>query len=220
MTTDKTASTRSSQLARRWLWFVAGLAVNSFGIALITSGDLGTSQISSVPYVMSLAWPGLSFSVTTFVVNVLFIVGQVVLLGRRFAAAQIVLQLVANVLFSGFLGLGSMALSWLSPTSLLPRLCAVLVGCVLLGAGIAIEVAPEVTLVPGEGIVRAIASVTGKRFGTVKVAFDVTLIVAACLLSLATMGGIRGVGLGTVITALVVGHVVNFVSVRLPAFGE
>lgn len=220
MTADKTTSARSSQLVRRWLWFVAGLAVNSFGIALITSGDLGTSQISSVPYVMSLAWPGLSFSVTTFAVNALFIVGQAILLGRRFAGAQIVLQLVANVLFSGFLGLGSAALSWLSPASLPLRLCAVLTGCALLGAGIAIEVAPEVTLVPGEGIVRAIASVTGRRFGTIKVAFDVTLIVAACLLSLVTMGGIRGVGVGTVITALVVGHVVNFVSARLPALGK
>ena len=48
-------------LVRRYCYFLLGLAINSFGIAFITKSALGTSQISSVPYVLSLQYPQLSF---------------------------------------------------------------------------------------------------------------------------------------------------------------
>ena len=38
----------------RYFYFLLGLFINSFGIAFITKSALGTSQISSVPYVLSL----------------------------------------------------------------------------------------------------------------------------------------------------------------------
>ena len=37
----------------RILCFVAGILINSFGIAFITKAALGTSPISSLPYVLS-----------------------------------------------------------------------------------------------------------------------------------------------------------------------
>lgn len=48
-------------LLKRYLIFLAGLFVNSLGVALITKANLGTSPISSIPYVLSLvAWCRLS----------------------------------------------------------------------------------------------------------------------------------------------------------------
>lgn len=41
----------------RFLWFVFGVVLNSFGIAFITKAALGTSPISSLPYVLSFAFP-------------------------------------------------------------------------------------------------------------------------------------------------------------------
>ena len=43
----------TNNLGKRLFWFCLGLAINSCGIALITKAGLGTSQISSVPYVLS-----------------------------------------------------------------------------------------------------------------------------------------------------------------------
>ena len=42
---------------KRYLVFLLGLFVNSLGVALITKADLGTSPISSIPYVPSLSFP-------------------------------------------------------------------------------------------------------------------------------------------------------------------
>ena len=38
----------------RNLYFILGIIINALGIALITKADLGTSPISSVPYVLCL----------------------------------------------------------------------------------------------------------------------------------------------------------------------
>lgn len=52
----------------RCLCFTAGLLVNSFGVALITKAALGTSPISSIPYVLDLRFAP-TFGQFTFVLN-------------------------------------------------------------------------------------------------------------------------------------------------------
>ena len=84
--------------------------------------------------------------------------------------------------------------------------------CVALAFGIVIELAPNVVVVPGEGVVRAIAKVSGVRVGTVKAVFDITLIIIAAVLSLIFFHGLRGVGIGTVISAVLVGPIINIVN--------
>ena len=53
-------------------------------------------------------------------------------------------------------------------------------------------------MVPGEGIVQAIAVVTGRQFGNVKTAFDATLVSTALLLSLLFFHRLQGLGIGTI----------------------
>ena len=42
---------------KRYIVFLIGLFINSLGVSLITKADLGTSPISSIPYVLSLNFP-------------------------------------------------------------------------------------------------------------------------------------------------------------------
>lgn len=43
--------------AKRYLVFLIGLFINSLGVSLSTKAELGTSPISSIPYVLSLNFP-------------------------------------------------------------------------------------------------------------------------------------------------------------------
>lgn len=199
----------------RYNWFIVGIVINSFGIAFITKSALGTSQISSIPYVMSLQFDKISFGMWTFILNMLFIIGQMVLLGKEFHPIQI-LQIPANVVFSWLIDVSMKVLGAFQPEKLCIKLPCLIAGCFLLALGIAIEVAPDVITVPGEGIVRVIAKVSGKRFGTVKVYFDVILIVIAAILSFVFFGKLQGIGIGTVISAIVVGRFVNFINHCFP----
>ena len=107
-------------------------------------------------------------------------------------------------------------LGWFEPQNIVVELIALLLGCAVLGFGISVEVAPDVLRVPGEGLVGALAQVTKIRFGSVKVAFDVTLVAISLTLSLIFFHGLNGLGLGTVISALIVGRFVNLFNARLP----
>lgn len=48
---------RKNSLGKRYIVFIIGLFVNSLGVSLITKASLGTSPISSIPYVLSLNFP-------------------------------------------------------------------------------------------------------------------------------------------------------------------
>ncbi|WP_296895977.1 DUF6198 family protein [uncultured Megamonas sp.] len=200
----------------RYFYFILGIIINSFGIAFITKSDLGTSQISSVPYVLSLEFSDYTFGMTTFIFNILFIIIQVIILRRDFHPIQF-LQVFANILFSFFIDVSMNWLSFFQPESFIIKLISLIIGCMILALGICIEVAPNVIVVPGEGVVRALALAIAikkpkVKFGTIKIYFDITLIILACILSFIFFGELNGVGIGTIISALVVGKFINFIN--------
>lgn len=139
----------AKKIALRYLFFTLGLLINSFGIACITKSSLGTSQISSLPYVLSLRFP-LSFGGFTFLMNTVFILIQIAIQRRNFPPVQL-LQIAANVLFSGFIDVSMAALSWLHPAGWLARGGCMLLGCAILACGISIEIAPDVITCPARG---------------------------------------------------------------------
>lgn len=198
----------------RYLWFLAGVLINSFGVALITRAALGTSPISSLPYVLSFRFP-VTLGQFTFAMNLFFILGQVLLLRRDFHPIQL-LQVAVNAVFSAFIDVSMGLLSWLEISSLPMAVLVLVLGCAVLAFGISVEVAPRVLMVPGEGIVQAIAAVTGWRFGNVKVGFDAALVSTALVLSLLFFHRLQGLGAGTILSALAVGRFVNLYNRRLP----
>ena len=198
----------------RYLWFLAGVLINSFGVALITRAALGTSPISSLPYVLSFRFP-VTLGQFTFAMNLFFILGQVLLLRRDFQPIQL-LQVAVNAVFSAFIDVSMGLLSWLEISSLPMAVLVLVLGCAVLAFGISVEVAPRVLMVPGEGIVQAIAAVTGRQFGNVKTAFDATLVSTALLLSLLFFHRLQGLGIGTIFSALAVGRFVDLYNRRLP----
>lgn len=198
----------------RYLWFLAGVLINSFGVALITRAALGTSPISSLPYVLSFRFP-VTLGQFTFAMNLFFILGQVLLLRRDFQPIQL-LQVAVNAVFSAFIDVSMGLLSWLEISSLPMAVLVLVLGCAVLAFGISVEVAPRVLMVPGEGIVQAIAAVTGWRFGNVKVGFDAALVATALVLSLLFFHRLQGLGAGTILSALAVGRIVNLYNRRLP----
>ena len=181
----------------RYFYFLLGLFINSFGIAFITKSALGTSQISSVPYVFSLYFT------------------HIIILKKDFQPIQF-LQILANIIFSSFIDISMYLMSWFQPETLLIRIISLIIGCIILAFGISIEVAPNVIMVPGEGIVKAISDVTHKDFGMVKICFDITLIIIASLCSFFFFHSLQGVGLGTVVSALTVGKFVSLVNEYFP----
>ena len=78
------SSRRFAHLSLRLLLLLIGMFTAALGVALTTVADLGTTPISTVPYVFTVL-TGYSFGTTTFFVNLFLVAGQVLLLRRRFS---------------------------------------------------------------------------------------------------------------------------------------
>ena len=98
------------------------------------------------------------------------------------------------------------------------RLAMVLLGIVILSFGVSLAFIANVIMNSGEAFVKALSDLTHWEFGYVKIAFDVTCVLLALLLSLLfSSGKIVGTREGTVISALLTGFVVKFFTKRLDA---
>ena len=190
---------------KRYIVFLIGLFINSLGVSLITKANLGTSPISSIPYVLSLNFP-FTLGQFTIAFSLLLILIQLVILRRNFKAEHL-LQIPISILFGYFIDLTMVMLFFVNPQTYLSSVVYLLIGCVILGFGVYTEVLANVAMLPGESFVRAVSSTWKTEFGSTKVAFDVSLTVIAAVLSLLFAHRLDGVREGTIIAALLVGFI-------------
>lgn len=199
---------------RRYLLFVASLFINAFGIAFITKALLGTSPITSVTYVLSLFTP-FTMGIWTILLNLLFVVLEPFLMTRRELREDLrmyLLQISIAFCFGLFIDFSMFMLFWLEPSAYVMKVTVLLIGCIILALGIALEVKANAAMMAGEYFVKTITRRFHGEFGYVKLGFDITLLTIACILSLVFLSDIQGVREGTVVSALLVGPIVHFVS--------
>lgn len=195
-----------NEALRRFAIFTTGVLVCAVGIAFITRAGLGTSPISSLPFVLSLITP-VSMGVYTLAFNLFFLLCEGLLIGK-FTVAQ-ALQVPVTVLFSlcvdGALALIPSRYGGPWPASAV----FLMIGCTVMSLGIYLEVLADIIMLPGEAFVRALSKRLGKGFGNVKVCFDSCLTIVAAVVALWAFGHLNGVGIGTVCSALAVGQMVK-----------
>lgn len=196
-------------LALRWCLLAIGIVVMAAGIVIVTKSATGNTPISSTGYVLNVAFPSVSYGMFMFFWNILLLLGQVVILRRRFQPLAL-LQIPISVLFSLSIDMFASLLSWFSPVNYAESLGMLALGIVTLAAGVSCTVVANVVMNCGEALVAAITSKTGWNFGYTKVGFDISCVIIACLVSLITMGNVTGVREGTVAAAVITGFVVNY----------
>ena len=198
---------------KRYLIFLVGLFVNSLGVSLITKANLGTSPISSIPYVLSLNFPFTLGNFTIFF-SIFLIVLQLIILRKNFKLEHI-LQIPVSIIFGYFIDLTMILFSWVNPEAYIMKIVYLLIGCLILGVGVYMEVLADVAMLPGESFVRAIVLTWKTNFGTTKICFDVSMSVIAAVLSFVFAGRLDGVREGTVIAALLVGFIARLIGKKL-----
>lgn len=190
---------------RRLIFLCLGLIIMAFGVAFSIKAGLGTSPISSVPYVTS-EISGLTVGTTTIIMNFLFVLIQIAILRRQYDWFQ-VLQFPAAILFGSTIDLAEWIIAPLPCTNYLMAWVYCALGIVLIALGVSVEVMANLVTTAGEGIVLAICKVTPVKFGNMKMCFDVTLVCIAIVLSLLFLGHLSGVREGTIAAAILVGQI-------------
>lgn len=188
---------------RRIALLCLGLIIMAFGVAFSIKGALGTSPISSVPYVTATI-SGLSVGTTTIIMNFVFVLIQIAILRNRYDWFQL-LQFPTAILFGTMIDVAGNVLQSIAFSNYLQQWLLCVVGIFLVAFGISLEVMANLVTTAGEGVVLAICKVASVKFSNMKVAFDVTLVCISIVLSFAFLGHLDGVREGTVAAAIFVG---------------
>lgn len=190
---------------KRYCIFLIGLFINALGVSFVTKASLGTSPISSIPYVLSLEFVP-SLGTFTIVFSIFLIILQILILRKKFKLENL-LQVPVSVVFGYFIDMTMNMLVWIRPQNYFYQIVALLAGCIILGFGVYLEVLADVVMLPGESFVRAIVVTLHTNFGTTKIIFDSSMTIIACVLSFVFFKELNGVREGTIVAALLVGFI-------------
>ncbi len=208
------------------LWLLISLWIMTAGVAVCVRSMLGSSVISVLPYVFQSAGevglvPHLTIGQYTYIMNGLLVVGQILVLRRRFEPVQL-FQLLVGFVFGSLIDLNMFLTSWLLPTELWQKIVAQIAGCTILGTGIALEVRCGSVTMPGEGFPVAISRVSGVEFPKVKICVDTSFVILGIVACYSFFGHWLWhiIGAGTLFAMFYVGMVVKFVGKHLGWFGR
>lgn len=188
---------------KRLILLCIGLSVMAFGVAFSIKAALGTSPISSVPYVTS-AISGLSVGTTTIIMNSCLVLIQIPILRKQYDWFQL-FQFLAVILFGVMIDVAELVIQGISFSNYFEQWILCAIGIFLVALGVSMEVTANLVTMAGEGVVLSICKVAPIKFSNMKVVFDVTLVCISILLSFLFLGHLDGVREGTVAAAIFVG---------------
>lgn len=190
-------------IAKGYGLFFISIMIMGLGISLATIADLGTTAISSLPYVLSFVFP-LSFGAFTALLNIIYVFIEILLMKKEFPKEQY-LQFFVGPILGVSIDLNMHLFSFLQTSSYIQQIILLLLGCALLALSIVLQLEANVVNNSGEGLVRVLSIKTKKEFGNVKLVFDVGLVVMAVTISFLSSGEIYGIREGTIVSALIIG---------------
>ena len=214
--TDVTAGRRSSNIVVRCIIYFFGLLIMTLGVAVSVKSDLGVSPVSSIPYTMTCVW-GIEMGKATIFFHAALVLVQVILLRRKLQLKNL-LQIPVGVLFGYMTTFSNHLMTFLpDPGNIYIRLGMVVISTVLVAIGLFFYVPADIIPLAGEGVMLAISKVADKAFSTVKIAFDITMVLISLITCLILIHSLGSVGIGTVIAAVMVGMVLKLIT---KLFGE
>jgi len=203
----------NTNFMKRVFVFVIGLFIMAFGVTFSVKADIGVSPISCVPYIYSLKFP-LSIGEFTIILNVLFMIIQIMILRKKYNILQLV-QLPAIIVFGYCIDMTMALLENLQATNYIEQLSLCLLACVVLAFGIFLVIKTRLTYLPLEGLVLVISQTFKKEFGKIKISMDSLMVVIGVISSFVFLHELIGIREGSIIAALSIGALIKFFSIKM-----
>lgn len=199
------------QTAVRWAIYAAGMVILALGLTLNTKAGLGVSPMLAVPYGISEIF-SMNFGDAAFFMYCVYIAGQFALRGRKSRWFDL-LQLPVSLLFSRVLNVFGAAITYNAAVSpLWSKLAVLALAHVFTAIGVSLSVNMRLIPNPGDGIVQALSDRTGLELGLCKNLTDGTCFLLAVSMCMLTIRRVIGIGIGTVLSMVVVGRVLAVVN--------
>lgn len=197
---------------KRIICYFIGANCIAVGVVLNIRLGLGVSAFSTVMYAMSKIYH-ISLGMASIACYLLFIVIQC-MLSRKINSTYL-LEIPVSFVFGWLIDLYDVLIP--SVEIILPIRCVFFIMTMFVtGIGVYLMVQSDFVLSPTDGIVKTISEVFRLPFSAVKNTFDISLVVITVLLCVFHHAPWYGIGVGTVLNALLVGRIIKLYEQHFP----
>ena len=180
--------------------------INSFGVVLMLYSGSGISAISSVPFAFSEVLPSLTLGTWTYIFQGLLIMSLMIM--RRRFVVEYLFSFVVGFVFGEMLDVHELWVGVL-PDGLAWRVLYFIVSYLLISFGIALSNRCRLPIIPTDLFPRELSDIIGAGYPKVKIFFDVSCLAVTGVMTLAFLGHLDGLGLGTILAAFTMGKAVG-----------
>lgn len=202
----------------RWGTFGAGMLVFCFGVVLNTKTGLGVAAVNNVPYTISVI-EGVSLGTATMMLYLVLVAAQCLLL--RALPLKVMLQAPMSVLIGWIVDFFNNHILTFEAQGVLDGILLLCCAIPITAAGVIAMVNTDLIPAAPDGTVNTLSQVLGWDFGRTKYTFDLAMVALSAAYALVRAGYLVGIGLGTVLSALLVGRLCRiFGRVSAPWFAR
>lgn len=187
---------------------VIAVIINSFGVVLMLYSGAGISAISSVPFAFSEVLPFFSLGTWTYLFQAALVFSLMVM-RKRFVPSYL-FSFVVGFAFSELLDVNELWIGIL-PTSLADCVVYFIISYLLICLGIALSNRCRLPIIPTDLFPRELSQIVGVGYPRIKIGFDAICLIVTAALTFCFLGGIDGLGIGTVLAALTMGKVIGVI---------
>ena len=199
------------QVVRFSLYFV-GLFAIALGINLAILSDLGVSPVSAFTVPLSQA-VHMRLGIVTCVCYSVFVLFDISVLGKRFRLKNL-LQVPFSIVFGFFVDFIGSLFSAITLPDYAIRFVVMMVGVVACAVGAVMYIAMDVVTNPPEGLILVFCERFDIPFGRLKIVTDCIFVTLGILLSVLFLGGVGDIREGTVISAILTGKIISWLTKR------
>ncbi|MBR7124776.1 MAG: hypothetical protein IKC93_07945 [Candidatus Methanomethylophilaceae archaeon] len=201
---------------RRATMFLASLMVISIGVVFIVRAGMGNSPLTAMPYTSYLIITQMSFGNWTIIWSIIVIIIEKMLMRGNLGNVQLLMQLVMSFIFGYFVDFADLLLGDVAPANYAMQLMFLIIGCIVMGFGICLELKSDFTMLAADGLILAIHMKTKIPFGKVKLIIDVIWCVMSLVTGFLVLNDFAGTREGTILAAILVGPIIRCIQKRIP----
>ena len=190
----------------RIIMYVSGMFLLALGGILAIKSNLGASPVSSLPLSISKV-SKMSLGTATTILYSAYVLLQIVILKREFNIIQI-LQIFFAILFGKLMNLFNLLIN-IHIDNFYIKLVICILSCYVTAIGILFTVKANIVPIAPDGLTQVISKKMKFEFGKTKICFDCIVVVLSIMILLLNHKGIDGLGIGTILSALLVGKILE-----------
>lgn len=186
--------------------YICGIFLLALGGVLAIKSNLGASPVSSLPLSISKV-SSVSLGAAATILFSLYVGLQLVILKKDFKLIQL-MQIVFAILFGQVMNFFNLIIN-INVDDFYIRVLICILSFFISAFGIMFTITANIVPVAPDGLTQAISKKAKINFGKAKVYFDCVVVILSIMILLVNSKGLDGLGIGTILSAVLVGRIVE-----------